>query len=450
MRLLSILSAILVVCALYLVLLQRPALLTFAYGEGIDQALAVARGEAEPSQAVQIALGTVEETPGEGGASDQAEATPAAAPEAQATEAETRAVRVVARHSTAQMVDSAVRLRGQTEAARRVTLLSETASTVMSAPLPRGSLIEAGQLLCELDPGTRETALAEARARLAEAEAAKPTAAATLAEAEARLEEAQINLTASEKLSEGGFASTTTLAARRAAVRAAEASVAAAEAGLTSTDAGLQSAQAAVAAAEKEIERLQIHAPFAGILEDDTAELGAFLSVGGHCATVIALDPIRLTGYLPETEVERVEIGAPAGARLTASGREVMGQVTFLSRSADATTRTFKVEISVPNPDLAIREGQTAAIAIEAEGVLAHFLPQSALTLNDEGTLGVRLVGAEGLTEFAPVAVLRDQVDGIWLTGLPEEADVIVIGQEYVIAGVPVIASFDSPAEATQ
>ena len=137
MRLLSILSAILVVCVLYLVLLQRPALLTFAYGEGIDQALAVARGEAEPSQAVQIALGTVEESPGDADTSDEAEATPAAAPDA-----ETRAVRVVARHSTAQMVESAVRLRGQTEAARRVTLLSETASTVMSAPLPRGSLIE--------------------------------------------------------------------------------------------------------------------------------------------------------------------------------------------------------------------------------------------------------------------------------------------------------------------
>ncbi|MGI3166382.1 efflux RND transporter periplasmic adaptor subunit [Pseudooceanicola sp. 200-1SW] len=443
MRIFSILSAILVVCALYLVLLQRPALLTFAYGEGFDQALAVARGEAEPSAAVLAALSPAEETP-EGAAEAAADTA------AEAKGEDPRAVRVLALHSAAQMVDSAVRLRGQTEAARRVTLLAETASTVMSDPLPKGSLIREGQLLCQLDPGTRDTALAEARARLAEAEAARPTAAASLAEAEARLEEAQINLTASEKLSEGGFASTTTLASRRATVRAAEAGVAAAQAGLATTEAGILSARAAIASAEKEIARLQIHAPFAGILEDDTAELGAFLPVGGQCATLIALDPIRLTGYLPETEVERVEIGAPAGARLTASGREVMGQVTFLSRSADATTRTFKVEVSVPNPDLAIREGQTAAIAIEAEGLMAHFLPQSALTLNDEGTLGVRLVGAGGLTEFAPVAVLRDEVEGIWLTGLPERADVIIIGQEYVIAGVPVIASFAEEAAATE
>ncbi|WP_029375227.1 efflux RND transporter periplasmic adaptor subunit [Oceanicola sp. S124] len=445
MRFIPFVSALLVIGLLYLVLLERPALVTFAQGEGLGQAIAVATGEAEPSEAVQARLA---DPAAEEPASESDPETAAAEP-VQA-EAGPQAVRVVARHSEARIVDTAVRLRGQTEADRTVTLLAETASTVISAPLPRGSLVEAGQLLCDLDPGTRETSLAEARARLTEAEASRPTSAASLAEAEALLEEAQINLTAAEKLSEGGFASTTTLAARRAAVRAAEAAVAGAQAGLTSAEASIQSAQAGIASAEKEIERLQIHAPFAGILEDDTAELGSFLTLGGQCATVIALDPIRLTGYLPETEVERVELGAMASARLAATGGEVAGKVTFLSRSADPTTRTFKVEVTVPNPDLRIREGQTAAIAIEAEGLPAHFLPQSALTLNDEGTLGVRLVGAGKLAEFAPVTVLRDEVRGIWLTGLPEAVDVITIGQDYVIEGVPVEPTFENPLEATQ
>lgn len=451
MRLIPFVSALLVIGLLYLVLLQRPALITFAEGEGFEQALAVARDEAEPSDAVKARLGddeSVAETADEAAPETAAESGEALS--ADAAETDSRAVRVVALHSEARTVDTAVQLRGQTEAARRVTLLSETTSTVVSAPLPRGTLIEAGQLLCELDPGTRMTSVLEAEARLAEAKASRPTAAASLAEAEARLEEAQINLTAAEKLSEGGYASTTTLASRRAGVRAAEAAVAGAEAGLTSTEAAIQSAEAGIAAAEKEIERLQIHAPFSGILEDDTAELGSLLTVGGTCATVIALDPIRLTGYLPETEVERVKPGARAGARLAAAGTEVAGEVSFLSRSADPTTRTFKVEISVPNPELKIREGQTVSIAIEAEGVEAHFLPQSALTLNDEGVLGVRVVDEDKLAQFAPVEVLRDEVKGIWVTGLPATADVIIIGQDYVVEGVAVEPSFENPLEATQ
>jgi multidrug efflux system membrane fusion protein len=121
---------------------------------------------------------------------------------------------------------------------------------------------------------------------------------------------------------------------------------------------------------------------------------------------------------------------------------QVNGQVTFLSRSADPTTRTFRVEIEVPNPDLALRDGQTAEILIAAEGERAHLLPASALTLNDEGTLGIRVVGEASAVEFMPVTMLRDTPEGVWLAGLPDAVDVIVVGQEYVTQGVTVAPTF--------
>ena len=73
-----------------------------------------------------------------------------------------------------------------------------------------------------------------------------------------------------------------------------------------------------------------------------------------------------------------------------------------------------------------------------ADGEVAHLIPQSALTLNDDGTLGVRLVDAEHIVSFNPITVMRDTAKGIWVTGLPSEADVIVVGHEYVTAGVEV------------
>ncbi|MEQ9694095.1 efflux RND transporter periplasmic adaptor subunit [Shimia sp. SDUM112013] len=346
-------------------------------------------------------------------------------------------MRVQAIHSEARVIDSAVILRGQTEADRQVDVRAETSSQVVSEPLRKGAFVEAGQVMCELDPGTRQASLEEAEARLTEARARVPEAEARLHEARARLEEAEINANAANKLIEGGFASETRVASTQAAVSAAEASVQSAKSGLQSTQAGIQSAEAAVAAARREIDRLYIKAPFGGLLESDTAELGSLLQPGSLCATIIRLDPIKVVGFVPETEVNRVKIGAMAGARLT-TGQEVAGQVVFLSRSADPTTRTFRVEINVPNPDLSLRDGQTAEIAISSEGADAHLIPQSALTLNDEGTLGVRLVGDGNKVTFAPVELLRDSVDGIWVGGLPAKADVIVIGQEYVVDGVTV------------
>ncbi|MCP1169779.1 efflux RND transporter periplasmic adaptor subunit [Limimaricola litoreus] len=355
---------------------------------------------------------------------------------------------VVALRSTAREVDDAVVLRGRTEAAREVEVRAETAGRVISEPLRKGAFVETGDLLCVLDPGTREVELAEAEARLGEAESRLPTAQAAQAEAQARLREAEINLSNAKRLSEGGYQSETSVISAEAAMEAAAAQVQSAASGLVSAAAGIDAARAAVAAAEREIDKLSIRAPFKGVLETDTAELGLLMQTGAPCATILQLDPIRLVGFVPEVDVDKIRNGAPARGRL-ASGRALAGEVRFVSRSADETTRTFRIEAVVPNPDLEIRDGQTAEIFIDTNGTQAHLLPQSALTLDDAGRLGVRLVEGTAQTpvaRFAPVALLRDTVEGVLVAGLDAQADVIVVGQEYVTDGVPVLPSFRDSA----
>ncbi len=389
------------------------------------------------------------------GADEQTEEAPAIKTTSEVSE-EVAVVSVIARKSEAQTIDSAVVLRGETRAVRQVELRSETSGQIVSTPLRKGSFVEAGQVMCEIDLGTREVSLADANARLAETraripetEARIPEAEARIEEAKSRLDEARINLNAAEKLAEGGFASETRVANALAGVRSAEAAVIGAEAGRKSALSGMenihaaiQSAEAGVASAKQEIAKLTIHAPFKGILESDTAEIGSLMQPGSLCGTIIQLDPIIVAGFVPEAEVNRITEGVRAGAQMI-DGTTVQGTVSFLSRSADVKTRTFLVEIEVPNPDLKIRDGQTADILIESEGVLAHLLPQSALTLNNDGALGVRVVSADGTAKFSAVRLLRDTVHGVWLGGLPSEADVILVGQEYVIDGSPVLANYE-------
>ncbi len=408
MRLIPVITAILVTLGLYAIVFEREALFAFARGDDATET-------AQPGDDSAV--------------SDAADA-----------------VGVVVLRSMAQQIDSAVILRGQTAADRQVEVRAETSATVVSNPLPKGTFVQASDIMCQLDVGTREASLAEARARLSEAKARQPETEARLAEAEALLSEALINNNAADKLSKGGYASETRLASTQAAVRSAEAGLAAARSGLETTRAGIQSAAAAVAAAEREIDRLTIRAPFDGLLESDTAELGSLMQAGSLCATVIQLDPIKLVGYVPEADVNRIELGAMAGAELT-DGRRVQGTVEFISRSADPTTRTFEVEITAPNPDMSIRDGQTAAIAISADGTSAHRLPASALTLNNDGQLGVRIVLADNTVDFRPVRLLRDEVDGIWVSGLEDETDVIVVGQDFVTEGVLVKPAYQEPTQ---
>jgi len=350
-------------------------------------------------------------------------------------------VGVVAMRSVAQTIDSAVILRGRTEAARQVTVASETSGLVISEPRRKGASITAGEVLCELDPGTREASLAEARARLAEAQGRVPEAEAGVLEADARVREADINLNVARQLSLDGFASETRLVSAEAAMQAATAGVQRAQSAVASAQAGIESAQATVASAEREIDKLTITAPFSGLLETDTAELGALMQPGAPCATIIQLNEVKLVGFVPETEVSKVSVGAMAGARLT-NDAQVRGRVTFLSRSADELTRTFRVEVTVANDDLAISDGQTAEILIASDGRTAHLIAQSSLTLDDDGVLGVRTVGEGNLVQFMPVTLLRDTAEGVWVTDLPETVDIITVGQEFVVEGVQVAPTF--------
>ena len=411
MRIVSLITAVAVVSILYVLVFERDVLRGFSDGENIEE-LANDLGDGpELNSEVEIVTSK--------------------------TEKSKKVISVVVVESIAKTIDSAVVLRGETAAARLVEVRSETSGQVVNEPLKKGTTISQGEVLCKLDPGTRQATLADAVAGLAEARARVPETQAKLDEAKARLAEAKINFNAANKLSEGGYASETRVASAEAAVRAAEASIASATAGFDSTRSKIQSAEASVAIANKEIERISLTAPFDGILETDTAELGTLLQPGALCAKIIQLNPIKFVGFVPETELGRVIKGSTATAKLL-NGQEIQGAVTFVSRSADQTTRTFRVEIEADNADLSISKGQTAEISIASDGTQAHLLPQSALTLDDSGALGVRTVDEQSQVLFFETDLIRDTMKGVWLKGLPEKTNVIVLGQEYVTDGVEV------------
>jgi multidrug efflux system membrane fusion protein len=300
-------------------------------------------------------------------------------------------VPVVAIEVGAEETFDTLTLRGRTEANRHVVVRAETPGRIISDPLRAGTRVEAGALLCQIEPGAR---------------------AAQLAEAEAALAEAQIEAEAASRLSEKGFTAETTRIGREAV---------------------LQRAEAALNLVKLDIERLDIRAPFAGVLESDTAEIGSRLGIGDECATVIDLSTIKVTGFVSEQDVDRLAAGQRVRVRLV-SGRVHEGEIGFIGRMADEDTRTYRVEARLPNPERTIRDGMTAELLVELPAERAHRVPQAALTLDDDGRLGVR-VAEGGSARFVPVRVLRDDVAGMWVAGLPERATVIVIGQEFVRDG---------------
>jgi len=286
-------------------------------------------------------------------------------------------------------------LKGRTEPNRMVTTRAATTGTVVYAPDLEGRLVTKGTLLCRLDVEARE---------------------ARVAEAEARLNAEQVDFEAAQTLVEKGWAAPTRANSAKAARDAA---------------------QATVNSARIELNRTRITAPFSGIFETRLAETGDFLSPGSPCGVIAELNPIRVVAEVTEEYASALQLDAPVGANVLSAG-SVEGTISYVARTANENTRTFKIEAAIDNADGQISAGLTSDLRIKLGDAEATKVSPAMLTLHDDGRLGIRHLTTENMVIFTEVKVVDDAADGIWVTGLPASATVISVGQDYIKDGIQV------------
>ena len=188
-----------------------------------------------------------------------------------------------------------------------------------------------------------------------------------------------------------------------------------------------------------ELNRTEVKAPFSGYIEQ-IVKPGNFLERGQVCATIIQLNPISLVAGVPEYDINKVRVNQNVFVDLV-TGQKIEGKLTFVSKSASPDTRTFSVESQIDNPEGLIKDGLTAEISIEIDSVKAHKISPSILLLNDEGKLGVRIVTDGNLANFVEIVILEDSEEGLWVTGIAENVEIIIQGQGFVEDGQEVITN---------
>ncbi|NIP15733.1 MAG: efflux RND transporter periplasmic adaptor subunit [Pseudomonadales bacterium] len=295
-------------------------------------------------------------------------------------------------------------LRGKTESKRIVEVRAETSGRVIERPVERGAYVTEGELLCRLSMDDRDAALAEAKESL---------------------NQARIEYEGSLKLQQKGFQSDTAIAQAKARLAAAEAKL---------------------ARSSLDVSRTEIRAPFDGAVETVHQDVGDYVNVSAPCVTIVDLDPMLLVGRVAEKDVHRLRLDQHVTGLLS-NGTTVTGPVTFIGQQSDPATRTYAVEIEVPNTARTIRSGITTEIRIPVAEIMAQKVSPAVFSLDDAGSIGVRVVNADYQVEFHSVNIIREAADGVWVSGLPDIATVITVGQELVVPGETVDVDFE-PAEA--
>jgi len=287
---------------------------------------------------------------------------------------------------------------GNSAPARSVDLAIETEGRVEEVLARRGQQLKAGDPILRLDLRDRN---------------------AKILQAKASVREHQSKYDAQIKLQDDGYVSETQLA---------------------ETLAMLESARADLTRAQLDLENMTVRAPFDGVLQEREVEVGDFIRTGDMIGTFVDNTSIIVTGTIAEQEASKVNAGDKGQAKLV-TGQNVDGVVRYVSPVASRETRTFMVELEVPNTDGSLPAGVTAELLLSAGEVMAHRLSPALLTLDSEGEIGVNTVDEFDRIEFHRVEIVQSGNNGIWVSGLPSVAQVVVVGQGYVSQGQQVLPS---------
>jgi len=292
---------------------------------------------------------------------------------------------------------------GRTQPNRRVEVKAKTAASLVATPVREGARVTRGDVICRQDVDARQAQVDQAQAQLAKAEA---------------------DLKATTTLVDKGFRAPTSLNGDRAAV---------------------DSARASLKQAQIELGNVVLRAPFSGIYQVRMAEEGDYLSPGQPCAAIVELNPLKLEAELTETQVGQVEIGQTVNIQL-ATGQDVTGTVAFIEPVANPATRTFEMEMTIPNEDYTLKAGVSATLNLKIGEAMASLVPSGVMAIDDDGTTGIRYVDNGNIVRFAAIQQVDETEGGIWVRGLPARSRVIIEGQDYVSIGSEV----DPRAEGAQ
>ncbi len=298
-------------------------------------------------------------------------------------------------------------LSGQTEGSRQIKIRSQASGRIAEIKAREGSDVKNGQVLVKLDPEDRPMRVREASARVKQRE---------------------IEYAAAEKLMERGFEAKTQHAAAFA---------------------NLESAKATLKRAKTDLKNMIIRAPFDGVFDQRFVEIGDVLKKSDPIGHLIDLDPLLISAFVSEKNYLQLREGQDAKGRLP-DGTILKGKIRYISSSAEPNTRTFKVEMEIPNPKNDLVQGITAEMTLSLPPVPAHRVSAAFFSLNSKGQLGLQTVNEENKVNFMPVQIVGGTDRDIFITGLPTICDIIVVGQGFVAEGQIVKPVLESETSGTK
>lgn len=285
----------------------------------------------------------------------------------------------------------AIEVVGTLAAEDEVTLSAQAEGQVSRIVADLGDRVVAGQALVELDREKPQYSVDQQKAAFARALAKYgasdveqlPVIEDTpdVQKAAAELEQAKQASQRAQELGRRELLPKQALDDADATLRAKQASYNSALQNAKDLRAEIDASTASMKMAQRQLRDTSIRAPFDGFVQKRLVQLGEYVKVQSPVISVVRMDPLKLTGEIPEKMAPWVSVGQAVDLRVDAYPDQVIsGKVSRISPAVNTATRAFSFEARVPNEKSLLKPGTFARVHIESGRVdQVMTLPYSAL-----------------------------------------------------------------------
>jgi RND family efflux transporter MFP subunit len=202
--------------------------------------------------------------------------------------------------------------------------------------------------------------------------------------------------------------------------------------------AGFEVAQANFEAAK---ELVDITSPISGTLVELNVKVGDIPPLGVLAARVARTETLRMTFGVPADLVSQFASGMTGYLRVAGDDSVYTCTITKVSDAADPQTRTFSVEVSVPNPNRRLQAGTFAKVTFVVERKDNILTVPAAALLSNEGVMSLYVVKSDTARGRTVGVGASNGKDTEIRTGLNSGEEVVVVGQGFLSDGYPVMRS---------
>ncbi len=182
-------------------------------------------------------------------------------------------------------------------------------------------------------------------------------------------------------------------------------------------------AEASLKQAKAQVKYSKVTSPISGIVISKMKQTSEIVAAGNPVLIISSLDGIRVKTLVKESDIKYLNVNQEASVKIPAINKETKGKIISIVPSADATTHSYVLKLSLENTQN-LTPGMYAKVYVNADKREAILVPSS--TIVERGGISGIFIKENDKVKFKPIKILNKTSNQVEIEGVGIDSEIIL------------------------